>query len=272
MSLKAKIRNLAKSKNISAQAVLQNYLMHRFLFRLSKSEYSEKFVVKGGMLISSIVGVDQRSTMDLDTTLRNLSMTEDAIKTAFMKICIVEADDGIKFVFDSVGPIRDDDEYGGYKIMFHAVFGKINVPMSMDISTGDIITPEASKHVFRDMFEPESTFELWSYNIETVLAEKVETILSRSIENTRPRDFYDVYMLSAYDYDAEIFVKAFEATSKHRGSFQKIEDVERILDMISTDTIMQKRWEDYTHQMAYASGIEFRETINAVKALFSCCL
>lgn len=133
MSLKAKVRNIAKEKKISAQAVLQNYLMRRFLFRLSKTEYKDKFVVKGGMLISSIVGVEHRATMDIDTTLRNLPLTEDSIRNAFTIICNIDDEDGLEFSFDSIGPIRDDDEYGGYRVSFHAKFGKINAPMSMDV-------------------------------------------------------------------------------------------------------------------------------------------
>ena len=209
MSLKARIRNLAKEKNISAQAVLQNYLMRRFLLRLSESEYKDKFVVKGGMLISSIVGIDHRATMDLDTTLRNLPLTEASIRKAIEEICSIHKNDDIEFTMDSIAPIRDDDEYGGYRVGFTAKYGKINAPMSMDVSTGDIITPGAKIHAFTDMFDYSEIFELWSYTLETILAEKTETILSRGIDNTRPRDFYDVYMLSAFQYDQVVFKEAF---------------------------------------------------------------
>lgn len=268
VSLKAKIRNLSKSKNISAQAILQNYLMNRFLYRLASSNYKDQFVIKGGMLISSIVGIEQRSTMDLDTTLQNLPLTENAIRTAFAQICNTEADDGIAFEIESITPIRDDDIYGGYRVSFHAVFGKINAPMSMDISTGDIITPGASKHIFRDVFDSDTEFELWSYPIETVLAEKAETILSRSIENTRPRDFYDVYMLTGYPFDLQVFQAAFHATAFHRGSLLKIGNINGILETIAKDAIMQKRWQDYTKQMPYAAGIAFQDTIDALRKLW----
>ena len=267
MSLKAKVRNIAKDKKISAQAVLQNYLMRRFLFRLSKTEYKDKFVVKGGMLISSIVGVEHRSTMDIDTTLRNLPLTEASIRQAFEIICSVESDDGLGFSFESIGPIRDDDEYGGYRVSFYANFGKINAPMSMDVSTGDVITPEARKYIFSDMFDGDDCFELWTYTIETVLAEKVETILSRGIDNTRPRDFYDICVLSAYDYDHTVFHDAFEATSRHRGSFDKISDHEGILIIIENDPVMQNRWKTYSSEMIYARDISFAETIEAIRQL-----
>lgn len=263
MSLKAKIRNIAKEKNISAQALLQNFLMNRFLYRLSLTEYKETFVIKGGMLISSIVGIEHRATMDLDTTLRNLPLNEDSIKKAFEIICAVEVEDGITFSYDSIDPIRDDDEYGGYRVSFYAKFGKINAPMSMDVSTGDIITPQAEKREFSDAFEDGLLFELWSYPIETVLAEKVETILSRGIDNTRPRDFYDIYMLSGLDYDSDTFKAAFKATAMHRESFEKIKDAETIIQTISENMEMNRRWRNYAQQMPYAMGIEFSDTLDA---------
>ena len=264
MSLKAKIRNIAKEKNISAQAVLQSYLMSRFLYRLSQTEYKEKFVIKGGLLIASIVGIEHRSTMDLDTTLRNLPLTESAIREAFESVCRVQTDDGITFSYDSIVPIRDDDEYGGYRVSYTAKFGKINASMSMDVSTGDVITPGAAKHRFSDILEDDLAFELWSYPIETVLAEKVETILSRGVDNTRPRDFYDVYMLSALNYDSEMFGEAFIATASHRESLEKISDAEGIIHLISESAEMNRRWENYVRQMPYARGITFSATISAV--------
>jgi len=151
--------------------------------------------------------------------------------------------------------------------VFFALFGKIKASISMDISTGDVITPGAYRHIFSDMFEEEMTYELWSYPIETVLAEKVETILSRGVDNTRPRDFYDVYMLSGFDYDQEIFHSAFKATSSHRESFEKITDYEDILNEIAISQDMNRRWEGYVKLMPYASKITFIETIGAVRRL-----
>ena len=267
VSLKAKIRNIAKKNNISAQAVLQNYLMSRFLYRLSLTKYKEKFVIKGGMLISSIVGIEHRATMDLDTTLRNLPLNEDSILEAFENICAVSVDDGILFLYDSIAPIREDDEYGGYRVSFFASFGKIKAPMSMDVSTGDVITPGAAKHEFFDILDDGLTFELWSYPIETILAEKVETILSRGVDNTRPRDFYDVCMLSGFGYDHEVFTDAFRSTALHRESLEKITDSESIIRTIAENSEMNRRWENYVRQMPYAKGIEFADTLSAVRKL-----
>ena len=267
MSLKAKIRNIAIEKNVSASAVLQNYLISRFLFRLAKSDYKDKFVIKGGMLISSMIGIEQRATMDLDATLRYMQLEENSIRDAFTEICSVPDDDGIEFVFRSISPIRDDDEYGGYRIAYSAVLGKINAPMSMDISTGDVITPDVRLHEFTDMLEPEKKIELLSYPTETVMAEKLETILSRGVENTRPRDFYDVYMLAALDYDTKVLSKAFEATAKHRGSYDKIQDHTSIVGNIREDRTMNQRWNGYQKQMPYAEGISFDDALNVVQKI-----
>ncbi|MCR5150909.1 MAG: nucleotidyl transferase AbiEii/AbiGii toxin family protein [Clostridiales bacterium] len=195
MSLKAKISNYAKSNNLPSQVVLQNYMFERFLERLSKSDFREKFVIKGGVLVASIVGLSTRSTMDLDTTLRKLPLTVDKITDSVNSICTVNIDDEVSFSLISIQPIRKDDIYGGYQVRLDAKYDPIITPLSIDISTGDIITPDAIEYDFTGMFEPELKIPLWGYNVETILAEKVETILRRSVLTTRSRDFYDVYIL-----------------------------------------------------------------------------
>ena len=193
MSLKAKIRNIAKQKNIPAQVVLQNYMFERLLIRLSASRYKEKFVLKGGMLVASIVGLDNRATMDLDTTLKNLPLTPEAIRAALEEVCGIAFDDGVTFEIGTISPIREDDIYGGYRVMLNARFDTLLTPLSIDVSTGDAITPHAVPYNFSEIFDEEKSYELWEYNVETVMAEKVETILRRGVFNTRPRDFYDAY-------------------------------------------------------------------------------
>ena len=188
MSLKAKIRNYAKDNRIAAQVVLQNYMFERFLARLSRSEYRDKFVIKGGMLIAAIVGLDTRSTMDLDTTLKGLPLTEEKIFDAINTISKIDLGDDIYFEMISIDPIRKDDIYGGYCVRINAIYDTIVTPLSMDVSTGDVITPGAVLYEFGGIFDESVQISLWGYNIETVMAEKVETILSRSIFNTRPRD------------------------------------------------------------------------------------
>ena len=240
MSLKGRIKNYAKSNNIAAQVVLQNYMFECFLARLSVSEYSEKFVVKGGMLIAAIVGLDTRSTMDLDTTLRNLPLTEEKITEAVETICKIDMKDDVIFTVKSIEPIRKDDIYGGYCVRLDAVYDTIITPLSIDVSTGDVITPGAVLYEFCGIFDESVQISLWGYNIETVMAEKAETILSRGVFNTRPRDYYDVYILSTtQEYDRQLFEEALSATAEHRGSAESIADRAGIIDRISKSNDLQ---------------------------------
>ena len=170
MSLKAKIRNIAKQKNIPAQVILQNYMFERLLVRLAESEYKDKFVLKGGMLVAAIVGLDNRATMDLDTTLKSLPLTPEAITGALQAVCSIESDDDVTFEVGTVTPIRDDDIYGGYRVMLNAKYDTILTPLSIDVSTGDAITPNPVEYTFSEIFDDEKSYRLWAYNIETVMA------------------------------------------------------------------------------------------------------
>lgn len=268
MSLKGRIKNYAKNNNIAAQVVLQNYMFERFLERLSMSEYSEKFVVKGGMLIAAIVGLDTRSTMDLDTTLRNLPLTEEQISLSLSSICKVDLNDDVSFVIKSIVPIRKDDIYGGYCVRMDAIYDTIVTPLSIDVSTGDIITPEAAQYEFGGIFDENVKIVLWGYNIETVMAEKVETILSRGVFTTRPRDFYDVYILATTQkYDKKVFKEALKATAIHRGSMEKISDVNGIIVQISSSTDLKNMWDKYQKKFAYAKGISFFDLMSSIEKL-----
>ena len=268
MSLKAKIRNIAKKKNIPAQVILQNYMFERLLVRLSASEYKEKFVLKGGMLVAAIVGLDNRATMDLDTTLRNLPLTPDAIRSALEKVCAISLDDGVVFEIGTISPIREDDIYGGYRVMLNARFDTLLTPMSIDVSTGDAITPHAVQYNFSEIFDDEKSYELWAYNIETVMAEKVETILRRGVFNTRPRDFYDAYILTTTQkFDKAVFTDALRATATHRGTAQQIADVSGILHNIEESPELRAMWDKYRKQFAYAADIEYAQIMEILKTL-----
>lgn len=268
MSLKAKIRNLAKQKNLPAQVILQNYMFERLLVRLSESNYKEKFVLKGGMLVAAIVGLDNRATMDLDTTLKNLPLTQAAIRKALEEICAVPAEDGVAFEVGTIVPIREDDIYGGYRVMLNARLDTLLTPLSIDVSTGDAITPHAVQYNFSEIFDDEKAYQLWAYNIETVLAEKVETILRRSVFNTRPRDFYDAYILAAtQQYDQALFEEALQATAKHRGTLEQIADREGILKNIEESPELRRMWEKYRKQFAYAQGIGYEQVIASLRKL-----
>ncbi len=268
MSLKGRIKNYAKRSNIAAQVVLQNYMFECFLSRLSVSEYKDKFVIKGGMLIAAIVGLDTRSTMDLDTTLRNLPLTEEKIKEAVNLICEIDMQDDVSFVVKSIEPIRKDDIYGGYCVRLDAVYDTIITPLSIDVSTGDVITPEAVKYEFSGIFDEDIRISLWGYNIETVIAEKVETILRRGVFTTRPRDYYDVYILgTTQKYDKDIYKEALKATAIHRGSTEQIADVADILKQISESDDLKVMWSKYQKKFAYASDISYEDVMEVLREL-----
>lgn len=268
MSLKAKIRNIAKQKNIPAQVILQNYMFERLLVRLSASEYKEKFVLKGGMLVAAIVGLDNRATMDMDTTLKNLPLTPEAIRSALEDICSIAFDDGVVYEIGTISPIRKDDIYGGYRVMLNARFDIMLTPLSIDVSTGDVITPHAVQYNFSEIFDDEKSYELWAYNIETVMAEKVETILRRGIFNTRPRDFYDAYILTTTQkFDITVFEDALKATANHRGTTNQIADVPSILHNIEESPELKTMWDKYRKQFSYAKNITYEQIMDFIKAL-----
>ena len=268
MSLKAKIRNIAKQKNIPAQVILQNYMFERLLVRLSASKYKDKFVLKGGMLVAAMVGLDIRATMDMDTTLKNLPLTPEAIRSTLDNVCNSPFDDGVSFEIGTILPIREDDIYGGYRVMLNARFDTIITPLSMDVSTGDAITPHTVQYNFSEIFNDEKTYELWAYNIETVMAEKVETILRRGVFNTRPRDFYDAYILTTIQkFDKAVFENALKATANHRGTVRQIEDVLGIFQNIEESPELKTMWKRYRKQFAYAADIEYEQIMNVLKTL-----
>lgn len=268
MSLKARIRNIAKQKNIPAQVILQNFMFERLLVRLSASEYKEKFVLKGGMLVAAIVGLDNRATMDLDTTLKNLPLTPEAIRNALEQICVSSMDDGVVFEIGTISPIREDDIYGGYRVALIAKFDTLLTPLTIDVSTGDAITPHAIPYQFSEIFDDEKSYELWAYNIETVMAEKVETILRRGVFNTRPRDFYDSYILTTTQkFDKAVFAEALNATAEHRGTAEQISDIPGILHNIETSAELKTMWNKYRKQFAYAEKIEYEQIMGVLKTL-----
>ena len=268
MSLKGRIKNYAKQNNIAAQVVLQNYMFERLLARLSISNYSRKFVIKGGILIAAIVGLDTRSTMDLDTTLRNLPLTEEKVMDAMNDICSIDLNDDVTFECVSIAPIRKNDRYGGLCIRLNAIYDTIITPLSIDVSTGDIITPNAVEYEFGGIFDEDVRIKLWGYNIETVMAEKAETILSRGIFNTRPRDYYDIYILgTTQNYDKHLFYEALNATATHRGSSDNLVDIKSIIEQISGNRDLKQMWLKYQRKFEYAKEISYEDIIDVLRGL-----
>jgi predicted nucleotidyltransferase component of viral defense system len=266
MQLKSKIKNLALKNKIPAQAVLQNFMLERLLERITVSIYQDKFILKGGMLIASMIGIGSRTTMDMDAILRGYPLTEETMWNIFTDICAISLDDEVVLTLNSILPIREEDEYGGYRLAITARYETINTPLKVDVTTGDAITPEAARYSFRSSFE-EKQIEIWAYNIETILAEKIETILRRSVLNTRLRDFYDVYILTKIHQrtiNKDIFIAALNATAQKRISLAVLQDQMSILHAIQSDPLMRQRWDLYCKENFYANGIEFDGVISSL--------
>lgn len=271
MQLKARIKNLALKNHVPAQAVLQNFMMERLLERISLSKFKDMVVLKGGMLITSLVGIQSRTTMDMDATMRGYPLTEDSIRAAFMDICTIPMDDDVTFELGNIAPIREEDEYGGYRVSLIARFESIHTPLKIDITTGDIITPSAVRYTFHSSFE-DKVIDIWAYTVETILAEKIETILRRSVLNTRPRDFYDVYIImktQQQSIDKDTLSTALKATSEKRMSLSAFQDKERILLTIQSDPTMRQRWERYCNEYYYAKDIMFDDVISILLGIVS---
>jgi predicted nucleotidyltransferase component of viral defense system len=266
MQFKARIKNLASARNIPAQAVLQNYMLERLLERIANSSYKDKFILKGGLLIASLVGIDSRTTMDMDATVMGFPLSEETLENVLAEICAIQLDDDVILTLNSIAPIRGDDEYGGFRAALSARYETINTPLKIDITTGDVITPRAVRYRFHSIFD-DKEIQVWAYNVETILAEKVETILRRSVLNTRPRDFYDVYLLTSTQSTAielETFRDALRATAQKRMSLSQLDNREAILGAILEDPIMRQRWERYARDNYYASKVTFEDVMTSV--------
>lgn len=267
MSLKAKIRWLANKNDMSAQVVLQNYMFERFLERLSKSRYKDKFILKGGILIAALVGIDNRATMDMDATIKNYPINVESLTNAINEICSIIIDDDVSFSLSGIEAIRDDDAYGGYRVSIVLKYDTITTPIKIDITTGDVITPKEILYVFKMLFE-EGGFSVWAYNTETILAEKVETILRRGELNTRPRDFYDVYILTkTQSLDYSVFVKALKSTATHRETTHIFDNMGSRLEEISHSEALKSRWLKYTKDYRYADGITYEDVLDVIREL-----
>ena len=232
--LKGAIRNMAAKKKLRPQEVLQMFLFERVLERLAVSPYRNNFILKGGLLISSMIGIDERTTIDMDTTVRGIRMEEPEIISIIREILSSDVDDGIDFVFRKIEPIREDDTYRNFRVHIDARYGRINSPMKIDITTGDEITPAAIQYNYPFLFE-DKTVPVMAYTLETILAEKYETIIRRNIGTTRARDFYDLHMLyreRETEIRADILRLAVAHTAKKRGSARALADWEEIIQDI----------------------------------------
>lgn len=268
-SLKGKIKAMAKKSNLKPQELLQMYLFEHLLMRLEKSDYAEPFVLKGGLLISSMTGITQRTTMDMDATVVGMDMDEGTVSAAISSICSVDVGDGMKYSFERVEPIRSDDEYANWRAHLRVGYGKIDAPIKIDITTGDEIVPGLIEYRYPLMFE-EGSVRVLSYPLETVLAEKLETVVSRGIANTRGRDFYDIHALmclKSKDIDRKSLHEAIAATASRRGSVGRMADYVAVLEEVRKSSIMQGIWTSYVAGSPYAAGFDFEDVVDSTLAL-----
>ena len=269
--IKGAIRNISKKTGINPNSLLQMCLFEGILEKLSKSKYSENFILKGGLLISSLIGVDMRSTMDMDTTLRGIPLNEVSITKILNEILAIEIDADIEYKLIKLSPIRQEDVYEDFCASISCIFGKINATLNIDITTGDVITPREMNYSYSKILE-EGTIPIMTYTIETILAEKFETISSRNITTTRARDFYDLYMIySIYKdkIDKDILRKAIERTSKHRGSLETALQYKEIVELFRESETPKELWKKYTQNNPYVKDVDFLDTISIYEEIGS---
>ena len=268
-SLKAKASNLSKKTNIPNKYLIQNFMFEALLKRISKSKYKDKFIIKGGLLLSSIFGVNLRSTMDLDTTIKGLSLDRETITKVINEIISIDLDDNVKLEIENIKDIREEELYSGFEVNLKAEFDGLKTNLMIDITTGDVITYKEVEFKYNTIFDNE-TINIMTYNYETIIAEKFESIISRNIDNTRMKDYYDLYMfvnLKWNDINKDTLRKAIINTSKARETLDYIDNANKYIELISDDSRLKSLWNSYQNNYEYAKDIEFVDTINAIKVI-----
>lgn len=265
------IKNMSKKRGIHAQLLLRNYMFERLLERIAHADFSQHFVLKGGVLVASIIGVDLRSTMDMDATIQGYPMNQDAIEKAFLEIVAISLEDGVSLSLAKVEQIRDEAEYMGFRLSIHAQMEQVRLPLKVDLTTGDKITPKEIEYQYQLLLE-ERKINILAYTIETVLAEKLETMIARGTANTRLRDFYDVYALletQEANLKEDQMQRALLSTANHRGSFGLLEEGEVILQEIFQSNHMEQLWNRYQQHYSYAADITWKTIEQAVWRLWN---
>ena len=264
-SLMDKSRNLAASCNITVNEVLQNYMFERVLERLSVSKYKNNFILKGGLLLSSIMGIDTRTTMDMDTCIKGIDLTDEQLYEVLQEILNIDVNDGVKFEIRNSQPIREEDDYGGLKYNLLAIFDNLRVNLSIDIATGDLITPREIEYDYKMIFENRN-LKIMAYNIESIIAEKFQTVISRGILNSRMKDYYDLYYLITYkEFSKENLKNAIEKTFKKRET--DIKSIDKVIDEIEKSEFVKELWTSYSEKYQYAKGIEFEKVLGSIREI-----
>lgn len=270
--LKDLIRNLSKKKSADAQILMRNYMMERFLERISLSEYKNQFILKGGMLVAAMVGLDARATMDLDATIKGTNVSVEDVEMIISQIISIPLDDGVSFRIKRISEIMEEADYPGVRVSMETKFDGVITPLKIDISTGDIITPREIKYNFNLMLE-NRTIEVWAYNLETVLAEKLETVISRNVTNTRMRDFYDIDILQKLygeQLSKDVLWDALVATAKKRETLEQIEteDIDEVFDEIQSSSVMENLWKAYQRNYSYSADIPWHTIMKSIRTLY----
>jgi len=269
--LKDLIRNLSKKKSADAQILMRNYMMERFLERISLSDYKDRFILKGGMLVAAMVGLDARSTMDLDATVKGANVSVEDVENIISSILSVPMEDGVEFQVKRISEIMEEAEYPGVRVSMETTFDGVRTPLKIDISTGDVITPREVRYSFKLMLE-ERSIEVWAYNLETVLAEKLETVISRNVTNTRMRDFYDIHILKQLHEEslsASVLRDALAATATKRGTLEQMKDAVSVFDEVEESPVMEKLWMSYQKNYSYAADLSWHTVMDSVRALYA---
>lgn len=264
--LKDKVRNISKGDNNIAKVLIRNFIMERFLERVSVSDYRNHFILKGGILVTSILGIDMRATMDIDATVKSLPMNADDAQRIVSEICTIPLEDNVTFRITSVSEIMTNFEYPGIRMMLEVILERMRQVIKIDISTGDVITPSAVEYEYKLMFE-NRTIPLLTYNVETLLAEKMQTILARGIANTRLRDYYDVYeIMNIYvaRVNKVILLQAFSATCRNRETVFSKQEMLETLTLIEKDAKMAEMWTQFRNRNYFVGNLEWKEVLNGV--------
>lgn len=268
-SLKVKVSNLALSTNIPNKYLIQSFMFEALLKRISVSKYKDKFIIKGGLLLSFIFGVNLRSTMDLDTTIKGLPLDRTTITKVVNEIISIDLKDNIKLEIENIKDIREEELYSGFNVNLKAEFDGLRTNLMIDITTGDVITYKEVQFEYKTLFDNEIV-NIMTYNYETIIAEKFEAIISRNIDNTRMKDYYDLYMfvnLKWDDIDKTILRKAIFNTSKKRETLNYIEEADKYIELINEDSKLKSLWKNYQNNYVYAKDISFENTIAAIKVI-----
>ena len=267
MQLKAIVNKMSKAKNISSQIIMQNYMLERLLERISLSPYQPNFILKGGFLIAAIVGLDTRATMDMDATLRGMPVNAETIAKMFEEICHIPVNDDIAFAIKRTEEIRENADYTGLRVTLEALYPPMTVPLKIDLTTGDKITPREIVYEYKLLLEQRS-IKVLAYNLETLISEKLETVISRGDQNTRPRDYYDIYIIRQLlwqNINAGSLRSALRATAQNRNTLSLLGRYAEILQTVEKSDIMNSHWVKYQTQFDYAKDIRFKDICTTVK-------